>query len=575
MVHMKNQLTPAIPDIGKSLAPISSSDLLKNLLTLRGITTDKDIFRFLNPSYEEHLYDPFLMHDMEKACVRIFEATEAKEKIVIYSDYDCDGIPGGVILHDFFKKIGYENFSNYIPDRHNEGYGLNHEAIEEFIKTGVKLVITVDLGTSDHAEIANAEANGINIIVTDHHLPKEELPRAFAILNPKLGTYPDPMLCGAGVAFKLVCGLVKKYGEYWKISSGWEKWLLDMAGLATLSDMVPLVNENRVIASYGLKVLQKNRRVGMQKLLAKLKIDARHLAEEDLTFMVTPRLNAASRMDSPMRAFELLSTTDEEKAGALADHLSKINDERKVHVALIMREVNKILEKREHTEVIVIGNPKWRVGVLGLVASKISEEYKKTVFVWGMEGSDTIKGSCRSDGGVNVVTLMQMTKGETFLDFGGHELAGGFSVSHEKVHVLSDELELAYQNAKNEKEIVPKNSIDATLFLSDITADTYKQIEQLAPFGCGNPKPVFLFEGVKIAELKLFGKEKNHLELSFISDAGKKVKAISFFKTDTSFSAPLMLGNIINLTASMELSHFAGRTELRLRIIDIPAHSIS
>ncbi len=544
-------------------------ELLQTLLHNRGIVSNESAEQFLNPSYEAHMYDPFLMHDMEKACVRIFEATEAKEKIIIYSDYDCDGIPGGVILHDFFKKIGYENFENYIPDRHEEGYGLNHEAIDIFLKQNAKLVITIDLGTSDIAEVANAQAKGIDVIVTDHHLPKEELPRAYALVNPKLGAYPDPMLCGAGVVFKLVQALIKKYGEYWKISEGYEKWLLDMAGLATLSDMVPLVNENRVIAYYGLKVLQKNRRPGLQKLLAKLNIDARYLVEDDLTFMVTPRLNAASRMDSPMRAFELLRSTDDAEAGALALHLSKINDERKTNVALIMKEVHKILEQREEKEVIIIGNPKWRVGVLGLVAGKITETYSKPAFVWGMEGSEIIKGSCRSDGSVNVVTLMQTATKETFLDFGGHELAGGFSVSNEKVHFLEEELSQAYGKAKNDSRVAVKKDIDMKLSLDAVTMQSYKQIEQMAPFGCGNPKPVFLFEGVELAEVKLFGKEKNHLELSVLSETGKRVKAISFFNTHESFKVPVEKGKRINLIASFDLSRFAGRTELRLRIVDV------
>ena len=265
--------------------------LLTRLLVNRGITTEEAAERFLKPKYEEHMYDSLLMHDMERAVVRIFEAVEAKEKIVVYADYDCDGIPGAVILYDLFTKIGYENFSIYIPDRHGEGYGLNKEAVEKFIDSGVRLIITIDLGTSDHTDIASAQAGGIDVIVTDHHIPHETLPPAFAIVNPKIGeTYPDKMLCGSGVAFKLVQAFVKKYGEYYKINVGWEKWLLDMAGLATLSDMVPLVNENRIIASFGMQVFRKSPRPGVQQLLRALKIDQRTLVEDDLTFMVTPRI---------------------------------------------------------------------------------------------------------------------------------------------------------------------------------------------------------------------------------------------------------------------------------------------
>ena len=246
------------------------TELLDLLLLNRGIGKD-DRERFLSPSYDDHLYDPFLMKDMERVCVRIFEAVEAKEKILIYSDYDCDGIPAAVIMHDFFEKIGYENYSMYIPDRHDEGYGLHLDAIDQFIDSDVKLLITFDLGITAVEEVARAQAAGVDVIITDHHIPQEEIPRAYAILNPKqIGCkYPDKMLCGAGVAFKLIQAMVKKYGEYWKISNGWEKWLLDMAGVATLADQVPLLDENRVFAFYGLKVLRKGRRMGLVELFKK------------------------------------------------------------------------------------------------------------------------------------------------------------------------------------------------------------------------------------------------------------------------------------------------------------------
>ena len=287
------------------------SELLKILLKNRGIINEEKIERFLNPSYERDFYDPFLMKDMEKTCVRIFEAVEAGEKIMIYADYDADGIPGAVILQDLFRKINFKNFEVYIPQRNSEGYGLNLEAIKDFADKGVKLLVTIDLGITAIAEIAQAESLGIDVIIIDHHLPHENLPRAYAILNPKVDDYPEKMLCGAGVVFKFIQSFVKKYGEFYKINNGWEKWLLDLAGLATLSDMVPLLGENRAIAFFGLKVFKKSPRPGLQKLLAKMNIDQRHITEDDIGFMVTPRLNAASRMDNPIRAFELLATNDE------------------------------------------------------------------------------------------------------------------------------------------------------------------------------------------------------------------------------------------------------------------------
>lgn len=549
------------------------AELLEILLKNRGISVS-DADKFLNPNYETDIYDPYLLKDMERACVRIFEAVEAKEKIVVYSDYDCDGIPAAVIMHDFFTKIGYDNFQVYIPDRHLEGYGLNKEAVDEFIKTEVKLVITFDLGITAVDEVATATANGIDVIITDHHLPHEHIPKAYAIINPKQSdcSYPDDMLCGAGLAFKLVQGLIKKYGEYWSIQSGWEKWLLDMAGLATIADQVPLLHENRVLAFYGLKVLQKARRPGLAELLKKANVDPKNIIEDDVGFTIAPKLNAASRMDSPMRAFELLSTTDLVQAKTLASHLDKINTERKTIVAHIMKDVKQKMSAREEKEIIVIGNPDWRVGVLGLVASKIAEEYKKPVFVWGQEGSDTIRGSCRTWGSVNVVELMTGLPENSLLEFGGHVGAGGFAVSHTEVHFLEERLNNVHASILSFKtEDVEENNnsymVDASITLDDVNNDNYKVIEKMAPFGMGNPKPIFKFENIQIAALKEFGKEKNHLELVFMDSRRRAVKAIAFFKTRETFK--LNDGDRINLLATFEKSFFAGRTELRLRIVDI------
>lgn len=566
-------------------------ELLRTLLLKRGIKNEADAEIFLEPSYKRDLHDPFLMRDMDKACVRLFEATENKEKIVVYADYDCDGIPGAVILNDLFRELNYKNFEVYIPQRNSEGYGLNLEAIKIFAKSGVKLLITVDLGITAVEEVAQAGVDGIDVIITDHHLPRLgqagqasfDLPRAYAILNPKTDDYPEKMLCGAGVVFKFAQGFLKKYGkenQKFKVKEGCEKWMLDLAGLATLSDMVPLTGENRAIAYFGMKVLKKSPRPGLQKLLAKMNIDQRHLSPDDIGFMVTPRLNAASRMDDPMRAFELLATEDEVQGGMLADHLTKINDERKTIVTGIMREVHKKLEKYEHKEVMVIGNPKWRVGILGLVAGKICDQHKKPVFVWGKDENDCIKGSCRSDGSVSVVELMTATR-ESFLDFGGHELAGGFTVHSEKIHFLEEALSL------NFKKITPSASstsplsrgrgegvdFDAKFSLANVNMNSWREIEKLEPFGFGNPKPVFLFENVNIDNIKKFGKNGSgeHLEITFsdANDRYKKAKAVSFFSGIDSFKKKLEESLKVNLLATFDLSRFRGREELRLRVEDI------
>ncbi len=568
-------------------------ELLDLLLKNRGISPE-DREKFLNPSFDEHLYDPYLMKDMEKACVRIFEAIEAKEKILIYSDYDCDGIPASVIMNDFFHKINYpfsiyphikenEVYQNaqgasfsygvgvYIPDRHDEGYGLHLDAIDKFIESGVKLLITFDLGITAVEETAKAKAAGIDVIITDHHIPQVEIPKAYAILNPKQegDSYPDKMLCGAGVAFKLVQALIIKYGEYWKINNGWEKWLLDMAGVATLSDQVPLLDENRVLAFYGLKVLQKARRPGLVELFKKAGVDITKLNEEDVTFTLAPRINAASRMADPTKAFEMLATTDLIEARTLSDHLVKINDERKIMVAHIMKDVKNVLHKREEKSIIVIGNPTWRIGVLGIIAAKIVDEYKKPAFVWGSDGSGDIKGSCRSFGGLNLVEIMTKLPENSLLHFGGHKGAGGFAVSHDEIHFLEERLISVLGKTTETIEIEKDYNVDANVEIDDVTNENFNVIKKLAPFGMGNQKPTFLFKNVEIFGIKEFGKEKNHLELSFKNSRGREVKAIAFFKTRNSYDPVLEKGNKINMVATFEKNSFAGREELRLRIVAI------
>ena len=544
------------------------SELLKKLLGARGIEGDEEIDLFLNPDYERDLLDPYLMRDMERACVRMFEAIDNNQKIVIYADYDCDGIPGAVIMQDFFSLIGYKNFEVYIPQRNSEGYGLNMEAIKIFGDSGVKLLFTIDLGITASEEVAQAEVLGIDTIVTDHHIPHAILPRAYAILNPKVDDYPEKMLCGAGVAFKFVQGFIKKYGEFYKIKNGAEKWMLDMVGLATLSDMVPLLGENRAIAYYGLKVFRKSPRPGLQKLLKKMNIDQRTISEDDIAFMVTPKINVASRMDDPRRAFELLSTRDVVEGGMLADHLSKINEDRKYIVSGIMREVKKIFEKRDLQEVIVIGSPSWKVGVLGLVAGKIMDEYEKPVFVWGKDENDAIKGSCRSPGSVSLVELMTETS-ESFLEFGGHEMAGGFTVQNDKVHFLEEVLSKAFLKVKRDSNVADKN-FDVKADLDSVNMKVWNDLEKLSPYGCENQKPVFLFEDVNIQKIKKFGKNGSgeHLEIVF-SNGKKEVKAISFFSGLESFSKDISEGGKASLLATFDLSRFGGKTELRLRVVDI------
>ncbi len=550
------------------------SPLTRELLFARGITDAESAEKFLNPDYEKHLHNPHLLKGMKKVVDRIVLAIEKKEKIAIYSDYDADGIPGAVALHDFFKKIGYQNFVNYIPLRNEEGFGLNHEAIDSLVVDGVSLLITIDCGIADVEQIEEAKKHKLDVIVTDHHIPGKKLPPAFVIINPKQkgDKYPEKMLCGAGVIFKIIQALSQD--PRINFPKGHEKWMLDMVGLATLSDMVPLLGENRVLAFYGMKVLQKSPRAGLSKLFSSLRIDQRNVTEDDIVFMITPRVNAASRMGIPLDAFKLLSTTDMVEAGALAEHLNKKNDERKGLVASMVKEIKKKISDREEQmkNVLVLGNPKWKPSLLGLVANSFSDEHNRPVFLWGREGTNgnsVIKGSCRSGGDVSVFELMGEAK-DIFVEYGGHSGAGGFSVAQENIHQLEEKLNQAFLKLKN-KNSVSEILVDKKLQLSDVDWDLYDTVAKFAPFGFENPKPMFWFENATVSAVKQFGKEKNHLEIKVCDDnnSDKEVTAISFFSEPKKFPVAMDVGSKINLVATLEKSNFRNFPELRLRIVDI------
>jgi single-stranded-DNA-specific exonuclease len=547
------------------------SDTVSSLLLNRGIKTLSDAQHFLSPDYDLHVHDPFLMRDMNKVVDRVYQALKNEEKIVVFSDYDADGIPGAVILHDAFKKLGCKNFEIYIPHRHDEGFGLNNDAISEFKEKKTKLLITIDCGIADIEEVKLATESGMDVIVTDHHVPHEVLPPAFAILNPKLSdcSYPEKMLCGSGVIFKFVQAFYKKHGSEFGIKEGMEKWLLDMVGIATLSDMVPLVGENRAFAYYGLKVLKKTPRPGLSRLFTKLKVKRDHICEDDIGFTITPRINAASRMGEPEHAFKLLSTDDEALAGTYADMLEHVNNERKGTVASLVKEIKKILSERNVSEkkVIVIGNPLWRPSLLGLVANSLADEYGKPAFLWGRDGEGIIKGSCRAGKSGNVLAIMQKTP-ESFLAYGGHHASGGFEVANDKIHTLEESLENAAMGLGQEI-VETKDFFDAQITLEDVSWDLYRDIEKLSPFGTGNPKPVFLVKAAHIDAVKSFGKEGNHTEILFRDLGGRKMSAIQFFMPKDSLPSHVMPQSTIDFVAHLEKSTFKNYPELRLRIVDI------
>jgi len=567
---------PLTEDLRKELS--AHDDLTAALLARRGIFKKEDADKFLNPSYDLHLHDPLLMTDMRKAAERFSRAILSGEKIAVWSDYDCDGIPGGVLLHDFLKKAG-ANFENYIPHRHEEGYGMNVDGIEKLSKNGVTLVVTVDSGIVDVEPVARANELGIDVIITDHHLPAEKLPDAFAVVNPNAHedeTYPFRALCGSGVAWKLVCAtlaIAPTLRE--RVPEGWEKWLLDMVGLATIADMVPLIDENRLLATYGLKVMRKSPRLGLQKLCRGMRVEQRKITEDDVGFMIAPRVNAASRMGDARDAFRLFTTTDDSEAETLAKKMEKANRTRKAESGAITRAVHARLKERgEIRSVIALGDPEWRPALLGLVANTIADEFERPVFLWGREGNMRLKGSVRSGGATHIMELMRAAE-NAFVEFGGHAAAGGFTVQDTEVFFLEDRLIEAHENmraGKTDPDTLTLHA-DADILPEEVTDSLLIKMERLSPFGMQNTKPVFLLREVVVREISRFGKGEEHLKLKIISSNGngRTIDAVTFFakgslaRTATSIKA----GGLAHLLVHLERDTFSRGNPVRLRLLDI------
>lgn len=575
--------------------------LTAKLLTQRGIINKEEAEKFLNPSYDRDIGNPFDIHGVEKAILRIIEAMKNGETIAIYSDYDCDGIPGGVLLRTFFEDIGYKKVIIYVPHRHNEGYGLHHHAIDSLKNQGVTLMITVDLAITNIEEVAYAEKKGIDVIITDHHLPIHKegegqvVPDAYAVINSKqdVCTYHDDMLCGCAVAWKLVCALLitlrteinkeetdEMYSEDYvkvletvsKLKDGYEKWLLDLVGISTIADMVPLVKENRALAYFGLKVLRQTKRHGLNHIFRNQGVSKEDLTEEDIAFTIAPRINAAGRMGDPIQAHHMLYERDNIKAQMYVEDLENLNIERKQSVKDIVESISFDHEVYKN-EIIAVGDLSWGPGVLGLIAQKIIDETGKPTFVWG-QGDDktTVKGSCRSKGDIHVVELMARVQDlfpGVITHLGGHEQAGGFSCALDKINELSLSLNEAIKHVEIKKINDEKIDVHAKLCMNDVSLVTFNAINALAPFGVGNPRPLFEFKNVKPISVRWFGKKSEHLEIIYPKKEGDRsgeVKAIMFF-------APKVLEEKAkkehDLLAHMEKSVFRGKTELRLRIKEI------
>ena len=536
---------------------LSQNKLISQLLYNRGLTEEATIQAFLSPDYDQHVHDPLLFKNMPKAVERVRKALATGERIHVFTDYDADGICGATVLSEFFRQVN-ANFSVSMPHRLTETYGLTMEKIEDFFKQGITLLITVDCGVTDYKEIEYAEEHGMNVIVVDHHLVPPKWPPAFAIVDHKQEdeTYPEHVLSGAGLAFKLVAALVAT-GDF-SVTRDQIKWLLDVVAIAAVADMVPLKGENRVFVTYGLRVMRKLRRQGLAALLHVSGISASQITEETIGFTIAPRINAASRMDHPRMALDLLLADHPLEARRQAEHLDKKNSERKFETEKIFTDLETRFRGRELPPVIFEGSESWSAGVVGLAANRFMEKYQRPVFLYALK--ETIaKGSCRAPMGLNIVELMREAT-HHFDDFGGHESAGGFSFTPDKRPSLENFFG-TITNLTFEPQLL---YIEGELTLADCSKDVFSALRLLAPFGQDNPSPKFLLKHVPVAEVKKLGSSGEHIKL-FLGD--EKIPAI-FFRAGL-YTKTLTKGQKVDAVVELVENTWKGRTTIELRVLDL------
>ena len=533
------------------------TNLLASILVNRGIIDGEKINVFLNPTRKD-FYNPFLMPDMEIAVKRIVKAIENKEKIMIYGDYDADGITSITVLKKYLNEIGLKT-GEYIPNRLNEGYGLNKDAISKIYNDGYRLMITVDCGISGLEEVEYANSLGIEIIITDHHEPAEKLPEAIAVIDAKRkdNKYPFNQLAGVGVVFKLIQAISKELKleekEYLKY--------LDLVCIGTISDIVPLVDENRVIAKLGLKLIEKTKNIGLKTLLNIA--DLKKIDSNAISFGVAPRINACGRMGFQEEALQLFLTEDSEKATTIAKRLVQFNQERQAKEKQIFEEVIEKIEKdNKDKKCIVLAEENWHHGIIGIVASKITEIYYKPSILICLEG-DKGKGSGRSIPGFDLYTAL--TKCSDYIEkFGGHSMAIGITIKKENFEKLKETIE-KYAQESNISDIMPIINIDKEINLKNINIEEVKSLELLEPFGEANKMPLFLLRNLKIDSIRALSGGK-HLKLTLKQD-NNIVDAIGFNMGD--LSKEYLLGDKVDVVGTIEINSFGNKENIQINLKDI------
>ena len=551
--------------------------VLATLLINRGINTQEKITNFLNP-LKGRISDPYVFLDMKKSVERIRQAVESNEHITVYGDFDSDGVTSTALLYLTLKKIG-ANVDFYLPNRATESHGLNTKALVNLIaKKKSKLIITVDCGISNVSEVNFANGFKTDVIITDHHEAPDVLPNAYSILNPKASTYIDSSidmeeisslnyLAGVGVAFKLACALLQAYNQQDFVNE-----ILPLVAVGTIGDVVELLGENRTLVAMGLELIKSGKHIGIQKLLKAAGInDVSSITSENIAFGIVPRINAAGRLESPNTAIDVLISEDEDELDKTIASLNDLNALRQ-QLCEDASNIAKEMYERDlynNRKSIVLFHENWHIGIIGIVASKLVEEYNKPVFLMTRDAhnQNIIRCSCRSIDGINVHTVLSQHK-ELFEGFGGHKLAAGFSFDETKISFenfkakLNKTIEEFSQNV-DFKQIV----IEADMEVSpgDIKKETVELIDKLQPFGSANPSPLFILNSAKLNTFRMMGQNNNHLKINVSKDSSSSFDAIKWNFPD--FNLPQ--GSELDLLFSMKLNNFNGVTNVQLMIEDI------
>ena len=536
----------------------SISTLLANILINRGITKKKDIEHFINPTRKD-FYDPFLMPDMDKAVDRILKAINNKEKVIIYGDYDVDGITATSVFTKFLKDCNFE-VDNYIPNRLSEGYGLNEQAIKKIAENKYSLIITVDCGITGCYEVELANSLGVDVVITDHHEPGEELPNAIAVVDCKRkdNQYPCNCLAGVGVAFKICQALCSKL----KMDENIILKYLDIVAIGTISDIVPLIDENRIIAKLGLKLIEQTRNIGLKSLINS--IGFKKIDSTSVSFGIAPRINACGRMGFEDEALELFLTDNINQARSLTSNLNKHNAKRQeIEKSIFEQAISKIEANHLYDDnIIVVGNEGWHNGVIGIVSSKITDLYSKPSILIDYQG-DIGKGSGRSIPGFDLhEALMQSSE---YLDkFGGHSMAVGLTIEVDKIdefrkHInqIADKLDIS--------EIPSSLLIDQEITSKDLNYDVINDLKKLEPYGEANNVPVFIYRNLRVDSIRTLSEGK-HLKISF-KDNGVAIDGIGFNLGN--YATDYVIGDKVDVACHLEENIFNGISRIQLNIKDI------